>query len=138
MTDTGTQQDLTWLLTNLVESVPHAHSALLVSGDGILKYVHGLDRDTAERAAASASGMCGIARGMGQVLGHSDEVRHLTVQVGELAVFLTTPSSGTTLVVAADPKVHAATLSHEMLQLGKQITAHLATPARHYGTAGGL
>ena len=35
--------DLSWLLTGLVQRVPHARSALLLSSDGLVKAAHGFD-----------------------------------------------------------------------------------------------
>lgn len=131
MAEPGPHEDLTQLLADLVNSVPHARSALLVSGDGILKYAYGLERDDAERLAASASGLCGLTHGIGQAFGQGDDVRHISLQVGDLALFLTAAGVGTSLVVLADPQVHAGTLSHNMVQLGKKVPTHLTTPARH-------
>src|SRR5262245_33230588 len=44
--------DLSWLLTGLVQRVPHARSALLLSSDGLVKAAHGFDPDSADHMAA--------------------------------------------------------------------------------------
>lgn len=123
--------DLTWLLSRLVESVPHTQSALLASADGIPKCYHGLDREGAERLAACASGLCALARDIGRTYGDGDDVRQFNVQVGGLAVFLTAAGAGTNLIVLAAPDVQAGTLGYEMVKLGRELPTYLATPARH-------
>ncbi|MBR7678693.1 roadblock/LC7 domain-containing protein, partial [Streptomyces daliensis] len=50
----GQPTDLSWLLTGLVQRVPHSHSALLLSSDGLVKSAHGLEPDTADHMAALA------------------------------------------------------------------------------------
>ena len=41
-------EDLSWLLTGLVNRVPHTRSALLLSSDGLVKAAEGLDTGAAE------------------------------------------------------------------------------------------
>ncbi len=46
--------DLDWLMSGLVQRVPHTNSAVLLSCDGLVKSVHGLDPDSADHMAALA------------------------------------------------------------------------------------
>lgn len=55
-------EDLSWLLTGLVNRVPHTRSALLLSSDGLVKAAEGLDTDAADQLAALASGLYSLAR----------------------------------------------------------------------------
>lgn len=54
---TGHVSDLDWLMSGLVQRVPHTSSAVLLSCDGLVKSVHGLDGDSADHMAALASGL---------------------------------------------------------------------------------
>ncbi|HEX4721969.1 MAG TPA: roadblock/LC7 domain-containing protein, partial [Pseudonocardiaceae bacterium] len=71
MTDrpTNQAQDLTWLLRSLVQAVPGARRALLLSSDGLAKYWYGMDTDEAAVLAAMASGLCSVARSVGTRFG---------------------------------------------------------------------
>ncbi|GAB3997851.1 hypothetical protein GCM10029992_22020 [Glycomyces albus] len=61
--------DLSWLLDGLIEKVPGARSALLLSADGIKKAFSGLEADQADQLSAIASGMFSLARTAGANLG---------------------------------------------------------------------
>lgn len=57
--------DLDWLMSGLVQRVPHTTSAVLLSCDGLVKSVHGLDPDSADHMAALASGLYSLGRSAG-------------------------------------------------------------------------
>ena len=64
----GQHTDLSWLLSGLVQRVPHTRSAVLLSSDGLVKSVHGLDPDSADHMAALASGLYSLGRSAGVAL----------------------------------------------------------------------
>jgi predicted regulator of Ras-like GTPase activity (Roadblock/LC7/MglB family) len=57
-------QNLSWLLNSFVQRVPGVSEAIVLSADGLPMAVSDeLDRDSAERFAAVASGLVGLAYG---------------------------------------------------------------------------
>lgn len=126
----GQNTDLSWLLTGLVQRVPHANSALLLSADGLVKAVHGLEPDTADHMAALASGLYSLARSAGVRLGEGGEVRQVVVELDVSLLFVSTAGQGACLAVLAGREADAAVLGYEMAMLVKSVRPYLATPAR--------
>ena len=57
-------RNLNWLVQNFAERVPGVNEAVVVSSDGLpIATSAGLDRDAADRFAAVASGLIGLAYG---------------------------------------------------------------------------
>jgi predicted regulator of Ras-like GTPase activity (Roadblock/LC7/MglB family) len=126
----GSTTDLAWLLHGLVQRVPHTHSALLLSSDGLKKAVHGLDPDRADQLAAIASGLFSLARSAGDRLGGGEGVRQVVAELDETLLFVSTAGSGAVLAVLAARGADAGVLGYEMAQLVKSVRPYLATPAR--------
>lgn len=131
----GQGSDLTWLLSDLIERVPHARSAVLLSSDGLSKAVHGLSVDSAERLSAIASGLFSLARSTGTGFGHSEAVRQVVVELDDLVLFVSSAGFGSVLAILADREVDAGVLGYEMSQLIKSVRPFLATPTRMAATA---
>ncbi|WP_301130325.1 roadblock/LC7 domain-containing protein [Streptomyces cacaoi] len=135
----GHSTDLSWLLTNLVQRVPHADSAILLSSDGLVKAVHGLEPDTADHMAALASGLYSLARSAGVRLGDGGQVRQVVVELDTSLLFVSTAGQGACLAVLAGREADAAVLGYEMTMLVKSIKPYLGTPPRrpagHRGSA---
>ncbi|MEU8571668.1 roadblock/LC7 domain-containing protein [Streptomyces pathocidini] len=128
---TGQASDLSWLLTGLVQRVPHTRNALLLSSDGLVKAVHGLETDAADHMAALASGLYSLARSAGMRFGDGAEVRQVVVELDTTLLFVSTAGSGACLAVLAEREADAAVLGYEMAMLVKSVRPFLATPARH-------
>jgi predicted regulator of Ras-like GTPase activity (Roadblock/LC7/MglB family) len=126
----GRAQDLDWLLAGLVQRVPHTSSAVLLSSDGLVRSVHGLDPDSADHMAALASGLYSLGRSAGVRFGDGGEVRQVVVELDSTLLFVTTAGSGTCLAVLAEREADAAILGYEMAMLVKSVRPYLATPAR--------
>lgn len=126
----GHSTDLSWLLSGLVQRVPHTRSALLLSSDGLVKAVDGLDTDTADHLAALASGLHSLARSAGVRFADGGEVRQVVVELDSVLLFVSTAGQGACLAVLADPAADAAVLGYEMAMLVKSVRPYLATPAR--------
>ena len=133
MTDVpaGQTTDLTWLLSNLVHTVPHTRSALLLSSDGLAKYFHGLDHDDADKLAALASSLCSISRSVGGKFGSGHGVRQVVAELEDVMLFVTAAGRGTVLAVLAGSEADVGVLGYEMGQLVKRVPSFLATPERH-------
>ncbi|MQS08072.1 roadblock/LC7 domain-containing protein [Streptomyces alkaliphilus] len=125
--------DLSWLLTGLVQRVPHTRSALLLSSDGLVKAVHGLDTDAADHLAALSSGLYSLARSAGARFGDNGEVRQVVVELESILLFVSTAGQGACLSVLAEREADAAVLGYEMGMLVKSVRPVLATPARGSG-----
>jgi predicted regulator of Ras-like GTPase activity (Roadblock/LC7/MglB family) len=128
------EPDLSWLLRNLIEHVPHTRGAVLLSSDGLTTAAHGLEQDSADHLAAIASGLFGIARSAGTKFGSSDAVRQVVVEVDDALLFISSAGFGSLLVVLARPQADAGVLGYEMSQLVKSVRPFLATPVRRGGS----
>jgi predicted regulator of Ras-like GTPase activity (Roadblock/LC7/MglB family) len=122
-------QDLTWLLSGLLQRVPLTRSALLTSADGLRRAAHGLDPDGADHLAALASGLFSLARNVGARFGGGG-VRQVVAELDSMLLFVTAAGSGTVLAVLADRGADAGVLGYEMAQLVKSVRPYLTTPAR--------
>ncbi|MCW2862326.1 MAG: Roadblock/LC7 family protein [Actinoallomurus sp.] len=122
--------DVVWLLSSLVERVPHTRSAVLLSSDGLTKAVHGLDLDDADQLAAIASGLISLARSTGAKFGGSDVVRQVVVELDDTLLFVSSAGLGSVLTVLADRDADAGVVGYEMSQLIKSVRPFLSTPAR--------
>ncbi|MFE4645719.1 roadblock/LC7 domain-containing protein [Streptomyces sp. NPDC056730] len=128
---TGQASDLDWLLSGLVQRVPYTRSAVLLSSDGLVRSVHGLDPDSADHMAALASGLYSLGRSAGARFGDGGEVRQVVVELDSTLLFVSTAGSGTCLAVLAGREADAAVLGYEMAMLVKSVRPYLVTPLRH-------
>jgi predicted regulator of Ras-like GTPase activity (Roadblock/LC7/MglB family) len=127
-------QDLTWLLSGLLQKVPLTHSALLTSADGLPRAAHGIDAVGADHLAALASGLFSLARNVGVLVGETEGVRQVVAELDNTLLFVAAAGPGTVLAVLAGRGADAGVLGYEMAQLVKSVRPYLATPFR--GMAG--
>ncbi|WP_328535654.1 roadblock/LC7 domain-containing protein [Streptomyces sp. NBC_00344] len=132
---TGHVSDLDWLLSGLVQRVPFTRNAVLLSADGLVKSVHGLDSDSADHMAALASGLYSLGRSAGARFGDNGEVRQVVVELDSTLLFVSTAGSGTCLAVLAGRETDAAVLGYEMAMLVKSVRPYLVTPPRRHAAA---
>ena len=124
-------EDLSWLLSGLVQRIPHARSGLLLSTDGLVKAAYGMDKDAADHLAALASGLHSLARSAGRRFDDgNDEVRQVVAELADSVLFVTAAGHGALLAVLAGRDADAAVLGYEMAMLVKRVRTHLATPPR--------
>jgi predicted regulator of Ras-like GTPase activity (Roadblock/LC7/MglB family) len=126
----GRPTDLSWLLSGLVQRVPHTRSALLLSSDGLVRAVHGLDKDDADHLAALASGLYSLARGAGARFDGGGDVRQVVTELTNTLLFVSWAGRGTLLAVLAGRGADASVLGYEMGMMVKSVRPHLETPAR--------
>ena len=100
--------NLDWLLSGLVQRVPYTRSAVLLSSDGLVKSVHGLDPDSADHMAALASGLYSLGRSAGPRSATAATVRQVVVELDSTLLFVSTAGSGTCLAVLAGREADAA------------------------------
>jgi predicted regulator of Ras-like GTPase activity (Roadblock/LC7/MglB family) len=122
--------DLAWLLRGLLDRVPHARSAVLLSADGLTTAVHGLSPDDADHLSAIASGLFSIARSAAVTFGGSDGVRQVVAELDDTLLFVSSAGFGSVLAVLAGREADAGVLGYEMFQLVKSVQPFLSTPLR--------
>ncbi|HEY1618314.1 MAG TPA: roadblock/LC7 domain-containing protein [Streptosporangiaceae bacterium] len=126
----GQDSDLGWLLRGLVERVPHARNAVLLSADGLTTAVCGLNTDDADHLSAIASGLFSIARSAAAKFGGSDGVRQVVAELDDTLLFVASAGFGSVLTVLADREADAGVLGYEMVQLVNSVRPFLSTPTR--------
>jgi predicted regulator of Ras-like GTPase activity (Roadblock/LC7/MglB family) len=94
-------EDLSWLLSGLVQRVPHTRSALLLSSDGLVMASDGMDKDAADHLAALASGLYSLARSAGKRFDDGDDVRQIVTELSSSLLFVSAAGQGALLAVLA-------------------------------------
>jgi len=131
------ESDLSWLLRSLLDRVPHARSAVLLSADGLTTAVQGLSPDDADHLSAIASGLFSMARSAAAKFGGSDGVRQVVAALDDTLLFVSSAGFGSALTVLADREADAGVLGYEMFQLVKSASPLLGVTARSGGANGG-
>ena len=131
------ESDLSWLLRSLLDRVPHARSAVLLSADGLTTAVQGLSPDDADHLSAIASGLFSMARSAAAKFGGSDGVRQVVAELDDTLLFVSSAGFGSALTVLADREADAGVLGYEMFQLVKSASPLLGVTARSGGANSG-
>ena len=127
---TQTSDGLGWLLDDLVERVPSASKAVVLSVDGLLMGAsRGLPRDEAEHMAAIAAGFQSLARGTTR---HFDAgpVRQTIVEMESAFLFVSAAGHGACLAVFADANSDIGLIAYEMAMLVKRVGQTMTAPSR--------
>ncbi|MFV2101861.1 MULTISPECIES: roadblock/LC7 domain-containing protein [Micromonospora] len=130
MTGSASGSELAWLLSGLVERVPHTRSALLLSSDGLPRAAHGMTDDSADHLAAIASGLFSLTRSAADRFDAGSGVRQVVAELDETLLFVTAAGDGAVLAVLAGRQADVSVLGYEMSQMVKSVRPYLATPAR--------
>jgi predicted regulator of Ras-like GTPase activity (Roadblock/LC7/MglB family) len=110
-----------WLVSNFVERVPGVSDALVVSSDGLpMAKSHGLDREAADRFAAVASGLIGLAYGAAGRFG-GGAVNEVIVEMEHAFIFVTGISDGSCLAVVASSSCDVGLVGYEMALLVERV-----------------
>jgi predicted regulator of Ras-like GTPase activity (Roadblock/LC7/MglB family) len=124
------QAGLGWLLDDLVERVPSARQAVVLSVDGLLMGAsRGLARDDAEHMSAIAAGFSSLARGSGRHF-NAGPVRQTIVEMESAFLFVTAAGQGACLAVLADAASDIGLIAYEMALLVTRVGQTLSTPLR--------
>lgn len=123
-------RNVNWLLTNFVDRVPGVSEAVVVSADGLPMAVsRGLDRDAADRFAAVASGLIGLAYGAAGRFG-GGQVTQIIIEMEHAFLFVTGISDGSCLAVVADAHCDVGLVGYEMAVLVERCGAVLTPELR--------
>jgi predicted regulator of Ras-like GTPase activity (Roadblock/LC7/MglB family) len=119
--------NVNWLVANFVERVPGVSEAVVVSSDGLpMALSGGLDRDAADRFAAVASGLIGLAYGAAGRFG-GGRVNEVIIEMENAFLFVTGVSDGSCLAIVADSDCDVGLVGYEMAVLVEK-TGPFLTP----------
>jgi len=126
-----------WLIDNFVERTPGVQEAIVVSSDGLpMAMSKTLDRDAADRFAAVAAGLIGLAYGAAGRFG-GGAVNEIIVEMEHAFLFVTGISDGSCLAVVADAGSDIGMIGYEMAVLVDR-TATVLTPELRDELSGSL
>ena len=124
----GDAREFSWLLERFVELTPGVSEALALSADGLPMIVSpGLDADAADRLAAVAAGLVGLANGAATPFG-AGRVTQVVVELEHAFLSVTGISEGSSLAVLAKANCDPGLVAYEMGAL-VQRAAVMLTPA---------
>jgi predicted regulator of Ras-like GTPase activity (Roadblock/LC7/MglB family) len=123
-------RNINWLVGNFVDRVAGVKDAVVVSSDGLPMAVSsGLDRDGADRFAAVASGLIGLAYGAAGRFG-GGAVTQVIIEMEHAFLFVTGISDGSCLTVLADSSCDVGLVGYEMAVLVERCGAVLTPELR--------
>ncbi|MCU1452346.1 MAG: hypothetical protein JWN46_492 [Acidimicrobiales bacterium] len=131
MTDlSAAARNVNWLLENFVDRVPGVSEAVVVSADGLPMAVsRNLGRDAADRFAAVASGLIGLAYGAAGRFG-GGAVTQIVIEMEHAFMFVTGISDGSCLAVVAGISADVGLVGYEMAVLVERAGAVLTPELR--------
>jgi predicted regulator of Ras-like GTPase activity (Roadblock/LC7/MglB family) len=134
----GADNRLGWMLNELA-NMPEVRFVVLLAADGMsLAYSESVDRDTADKVAASASGFHSIGVALAPFCGGKDNgLRQVVGEFDEGFLFVKTAGENSLLAVSTTDLVNAEVVTHRMNGLAERVGEELASPARRQGGQGG-
>lgn len=121
---------LTWLLNDLIERVPSAEQAVVLSADGLLMGASaGLRRDDAEHLSAMAAGFQSLAKGASRHF-RAGPVRQTVVEMESAFLFVTSAGHGACLAVLAGSDADLGLIAYEMAMLVTRVGDFMTAPDR--------
>jgi hypothetical protein len=127
---TGPAANLDWLLDDLVERVPTAQQAVLLSADGLLMgSSRELSQEDAEHLSAMAAGFQSLAKGASRHFG-AGAVRQTVVEMESAFLFVTAAGQGACLAVLCATDSDIGLIAYEMAMLVTRVGQMLTAPTR--------
>lgn len=125
--------DLNWLLDDLVERVPSAQQAVVLSADGLLMAAsRGLSREEAEHMAAMAAGFQSLAKGASRHF-QAGPVRQTVIEMESAYLFVTAAGQGACLAVLSSANSDIGLIAYEMAMLVMRVGENMTAPSRSPG-----
>lgn len=131
MTDlSAAARNVNWLVENFVDRVPGVSESVVVSADGLPMAVsRGLDPDAADRFAAVASGLIGLAYGAAGRFG-GGAVTEVMIMMENAVLMVTGISDGSVLACVARADSDVGLVGYEMAVLVDKAGAVLTPEIR--------
>jgi predicted regulator of Ras-like GTPase activity (Roadblock/LC7/MglB family) len=127
--------NLTWLLDDLVERVPPARQAVVLSADGLMMGASaGLSREDAEHLSAMAAGFQSLAKGASRHF-RAGPVRQTVVEMESAFLFVTAAGHGACLAVLAANDADLGLIAYEMAMLVTRVGQTMNAPSRSDATS---
>jgi predicted regulator of Ras-like GTPase activity (Roadblock/LC7/MglB family) len=122
--------NLTWLLDDLVERVPAAQQAVVLSADGLMMGASaGLARDDAEHLSAMAAGFQSLAKGASRHF-RAGPVRQTVVEMESAFLVVTAAGQGACLTVLTSSDADLGLIAYEMAMLVTRVGDVMQAPER--------
>ena len=130
MERTKQSANFTWLLDDLVDRVPAAQQAVVLSADGLMMGAStGLARDDAEHLSAMAAGFQSLAKGASRHF-RAGPVRQTVVEMESAFLFVTAAGQGACLAVLATSDADLGLIAYEMAMLVTRVGEFMQAPER--------
>ena len=131
---TNQRANLTWLLDDLIERVPSAKQAVVLSADGLMMGASAaLSREDAEHLSAMAAGFQSLAKGASRHF-RAGPVRQTVVEMEEAFLFVTAAGLGACLAVLAASDADLGLIAYEMAMLVTRVGQTMDGPERPAGS----
>lgn len=122
--------NVSFLVANFAERVPGVRDAIVLSADGLLMAMSpAITREAADRFAAAASGMIGLAYGASAPFG-AGRVTEVIVELEHGFLFVTGIGDGSSMAVVAEPGCDVGLVGYEMARLAERCGAVLTPELR--------
>jgi predicted regulator of Ras-like GTPase activity (Roadblock/LC7/MglB family) len=127
---TNQSANLTWLLDDLIERVPSAQQAVVLSADGLMMGASAaLSREDAEHLSAMAAGFQSLAKGASRHF-QAGPVRQTVVEMESAFLFVTAAGQGACLAVLASSDADLGLIAYEMAMLVTRVGQNMSAPER--------
>ena len=122
--------NLTWLLDDMVERVPTAEQAVVLSADGLMMGASaGMKREDADHLSAMAAGFQSLAKGASRHF-RAGPVRQTVVEMESAFLFVTAAGQGACLAVLASSDADLGLIAYEMAMLVTRVGQNMSAPER--------
>jgi predicted regulator of Ras-like GTPase activity (Roadblock/LC7/MglB family) len=130
MTESTQAGGLNWLVDDLLQRLPGADRAIVLSADGLLiGRSQSLARQDGEHLAAVAAGFQSLARGTGRHF-NGGAVRQTVVEMDNFFLVVTAAGTGACLALLADVDADMGMVAYEMNLLVKKVGTYLSSQPR--------
>jgi uncharacterized protein len=125
--------NLSWLLDDLIDRVPTADQAVVLSSDGLLMGASkNLSREDAEHLSAMAAGFQSLAKGASRHFG-AGPVRQTIIEMESAYLFVTAAGTGACLAVLAASDSDIGLIAYEMAMLVTRVGQNMSATQRALG-----
>ncbi|MFE3002975.1 roadblock/LC7 domain-containing protein [Nocardia sp. NPDC059246] len=122
--------ELSWLLDDLVNRLPGAENAVVLSADGlVVAHSRALIREHSEHLAAMASALGSLARGVGNQFGKG-QVQQTVVELDRGYLIVTEAGTGACLALLASEHADLGMVAYEMNVIVQQVGDSLSASPR--------